>query len=100
MNEREFTVSNFMLKDYIEIICILERVEKYHLHKINRKRNYFTLTIKFPTKNGEPTSLKNNASSRQKVSHQDKKEVSSKEKLLHTKIRVKRTNLFISCFWI
>ena len=43
MDEMEFTASNFMPRD-LEIICILERVEK--------KRNYFTHVTKFPAKNG------------------------------------------------
>ena len=53
VDETELTVSNFMLKDHIEIICILERGEKYHSYKIKRKKNYFTLVTKFPNKNGE-----------------------------------------------
>ena len=54
-------------------------------YKIIRKRNYFTLVTKFPPKNGESTPLKNNASGRQTASHQDKKEVSSEEKLPNRK---------------
>ena len=81
MNETEFTASNFMPRDLLEIIRILERGEKCHSYKIIRKRNYFTLVTKFPAKNRESTPLKNNASDRQTASHQDKKEVSSEEKL-------------------
>ena len=80
MDETECTASNFMPKDLIEIICILERDEKCHSYKIIRKRKYFTLVTKFPAKNGESTPLKNYASGRQTASHQDKKEVSSEEK--------------------
>ena len=61
MDETEFTASNFMPGDLLEIICILERGEKCHSYKIIRKRNYFTLVTKFPAKNGESTPLKNNA---------------------------------------
>ena len=81
MDETEFTASNFMSRDLLEIICILERDEKCHLYKIIRKRNYFTLVTKFPAKNGESKPLKNNTSGRQTASQKDKKEVSSKEKL-------------------
>ena len=52
MDETEFTASNSMPKDRIEITCILERGEKCHSYKIKRKRNYFTLVTKFPAKNG------------------------------------------------
>ena len=63
MDEAEITTSNFMPRDLIEIICILERGEKCHSYKITQKRNYFTLVTKgFPAKNGESTPLKNNAS--------------------------------------
>ena len=85
MDETDFTASNFMPRDLLEIICIIERGEKCHWYKIIRKTNYFTLVTKFPAKNGEPTPLKNNASGRQTASHQDKKEVSSEEKLPNRK---------------
>ena len=85
MDDTEFTASNFMPRDLIEIICILERGKKCHWYKIIRKRNYSTLVTKFLTKNGEWTPLKNNASGQQTASHQDKKEVSSEEKLPNEK---------------
>ena len=90
MDETECTASNFMPKDLIEIICILERDEKSHSYKIIRERKYFTLVTKFPAKNGESTPLKNYASGRQAASHQDKKEVSSKEKPLKRKPKRKK----------
>ena len=90
MDETECTASNFMPKDLIEIICILERDEKCHSYKIIRKRKYFTLVTKFLTKNGETTPLKNYASGRQTASHQDKKEVSSEEKPLNRKPKRKK----------
>ena len=61
MDETEFTASNFMPRDLIEIICILERGEKCHSNKIIRKRNYFTPSTKFLANNGESMPLKNNA---------------------------------------
>ena len=85
MDETEFTAFNFMPRDLLEIICILERGEQCHSYKIIQKRNYFTLVTKFPAKNGESTPLKNNASDRQTASHQDKKEVSPEEKLPNRK---------------
>ena len=48
MDKTEFTASNFMPRDLLEIICILERGEKCHSYKIIRKRNYFTLSLNFP----------------------------------------------------
>ena len=93
MDERECTASNFMPKDHKEIICILERDEKCHSYKNIRKRKYFTLVTKFPTKNGESMSLQNKASGRQTASHQDKKEISSEEKLLIESQSVERTDL-------
>ena len=60
-------------------------------YKIIRKQNYFTLVTKFPTKNGESTPLKNKASCRQTTSHQDKKEVSSEEKLPNRKRKLRKT---------
>ena len=47
MDETEFTAFNFMPKNLIEIICILERGEKCHSYKIIRRRNYFSLVTKF-----------------------------------------------------
>ena len=91
MDETEFTASNFMPRDLLEIIYIFERGEKCHSYEIIRKGNHFTLVIKFPAKNGESTPLKNNASSQQTASHQDKKEVSSEEKLPNRK-RKRRKN--------
>ena len=93
MDETECTASNFMPKDLIEIICILERGEKCHSYKIIRKRKNFTLVTNFPAKNGESTPLKNDASGQQTASHQDKKEVSFKEKPLNRKPKCKRINL-------
>ena len=81
MDEKEFTASNFMPKDLLEIICILERGEKHHSYKIIRNRNHFTVIAKFPARNGEPTPLKKNASVQQTASHQEWKQVSSEDKL-------------------
>ena len=93
MDETESTAANFMPKDLIEIICILERDEKCHSYKIIRKRKYFTLVTKFPAKNRESTPLKNYASGRQTASHQDKKEILPKKSHLIESRSVKRTNL-------
>ena len=63
MDEKELNASNFMPEDLLEIICILERGDlKRQSYKIIRKRNYFSLITKFPTKNGGSTPLKNSAS--------------------------------------
>ena len=68
-------------KDLLEIICILERGEKHHSYKIIRNRNHFSLIAKFPARNGEQTPLKKNAYVQQTASHQEKKRVSSEDKL-------------------
>ena len=34
MDEKEFTASNFIPKDLLEIICILERGENHHSYKL------------------------------------------------------------------
>ena len=64
MDKKEDSSTNFMPDDLLEIICILERGEKHISYKIIRKRNYFSLITKFPTKNGVSTPLKNCASAR------------------------------------
>ena len=48
MDKTECSASNFMPKDLIEIICILERDEKCHSYKFIGKRKFFTLVTKFP----------------------------------------------------
>ena len=72
-------------RDLLEINCILKRGEKCHSYKIIRKRNFFTLVTKFPTKNEESTPIEEQRSGRQTASHQDKKKVSSEEKLPNRK---------------
>ena len=91
MDKKELNASNFMPVDLLEIICILERREKHKSYKIIRKRNYFSLITKFPTKNGESTPLKNSASANGTATHQNKKEVSSDDKLPN-KRRKRRRN--------
>ena len=81
MDEKEFTASDFIPKDLLEIICILERGKKHHSYKIIHNRNHFWLISKFPARNGEPTPLKNNSSVQQTASDQEKKQVSSEDKL-------------------
>ena len=73
MDEMEVTSTNFMPDDFLEIICIFERGEKHNFYKIVRKRNYFFLISKFPTKNGESTPLKNWASARRTATHREKR---------------------------
>ena len=94
MDEKEFTASDSIPKDLLEIICILERGKKHHSYKIIRtcNRNHFSLITKFPAKNGETTPLKNNASVQRAASHQEKKRVSSEDKLSRSE-SVKRKNL-------
>ena len=87
MDEKEFTASDFIPKDLLEIICILERGKQHHSYKIIRNRNHFALIAKFPARNGEPTPLKNNASVQQTASHQEKKRVSSEDKLSSRKLK-------------
>ena len=81
MEEQESSAPNFIPKDLLDIICILERDERHHSYKIVRNRTGFSLIAKFGAKNVESTSLKNNASVQQTASHQDKKQLSSEDKL-------------------
>ena len=49
MYKTEFTASNFMPRDLLEIICILERGEKYHSYKIIYERGIILLSsLNFP----------------------------------------------------
>ena len=41
MDEKAFTASDFIPKDLLEIIFILERGKKHHSYKIIRNRNHF-----------------------------------------------------------
>ena len=81
MDKKESTASNFIPESLLDIICILERDEKYNSYKIIRNRNNFSLIAKFPTENAESMPLKNNTSVQQTASYKDKKQVSSKDKL-------------------
>ena len=105
MDKKEFTASNLIPERLLDIICILERDEKYHSYKIIRNKKTFSLIAKFGAKNEETTPLKNNASaqntarsfflsilSRSNFDHhlrcggyQDKKQVSSEDKLCKSK---------------
>ena len=38
MDEKDLTASDFIPKDLLEIICILERGKKHHSYKIIRNR--------------------------------------------------------------
>ena len=42
MDEQEFSAPNFIPKDLLDIICILERDERHHSYKIVRKRTGFS----------------------------------------------------------
>ena len=91
MDKKEGSSTNFMPDDLLEVICILERGKKHNSYKIIRKRNYFYLITKFPTKNGESTPLKNCASARGTATHQDQREFSSDDKVPN-KRRKRRRN--------
>ena len=96
MDETQCTSANFMPKDLIEIICILERDEKCHSYKIIRKRKYLTLVTKFPANNRESTPLKNYASGRQTTSQlliRTRKKFLPKKSHLIESQSAKRTNL-------
>ena len=81
MEEQESSAPNFIPKDLLDIICILERDERHHSYKIVRNRTGFSLIAKFGAKNVETTPLKNNASAKTTARYQDKKQVSSEDKL-------------------
>ena len=85
MEEQESSAPNFIPKDLLDIICILERDERHHSYKIVRNRTGFSLTAKFGAKNVETTPSKNNASAKTTARYQDKKQVSSEDKLCKSK---------------
>ena len=51
--EQESSAPNFIPKDLLDIICILERDEWHHSYKIVRNRTGFALIAKFGAKNVE-----------------------------------------------
>ena len=83
MDEQESSTLNFIPKDLLDIICILERDDKHHSYKIVRNRTGFSLIGKFGAKNVESTPLKNNTSVQQTASHQDKKHFSSESRVIN-----------------
>ena len=85
MEEQESSAPNFIPKNLVDIICILERDERHHSYKIVRNRTGFSLIAKFGAKNVETTPLKNNASAKTTAHYQDKKQVSSEDKLCKSK---------------
>ena len=85
MEEQESSAPNFIPKDLLDIICILERDERHHSYKIVRNRTGFSLIAKFGANNVETTPLKNNASAKTTARYQDKKQVSSEDKLCKSK---------------
>ena len=85
MDKKEFTASNFIPEILLDIICILERDEKHHSYNIIRNKKTFSLIAKFGAKNEETTPLKNNASAQNTARYQDKKQVSSEDKLCQSK---------------
>ena len=92
MDKKEGTYTNFMPDDLLEIITILERGEKHNSYKIIhvRKRKYFSLITKFSVKNGESTPLKNRASAPQTGTHQEKRKLSSYDKLPNKRRKCRR----------
>ena len=85
MDKKEFTASNFIPERLLDIICILESDEKHHSYKIIRNKKTFSLIAKFGAKNEETRPLKNNASAQKTARYQDKKQVSSENKLCKPK---------------
>ena len=55
MEEQESSAPNFIPKDLLDIICILERDERHHSYKIVRNGTGFSLIAKFGAKNVEST---------------------------------------------
>ena len=94
MDQTESFAANFIPKDLLQIICILENDEKKHSYKIIRNWSGFSLVDKFRTKNAESRLLKNSASVQKPASHQDQKQLSSEEKLRN--IRRKRGKKYSS----
>lgn len=89
MDNKEFSASNFIPKNLLDIICILESDETRHSWKIIRNLDGFSLVVKIRAKNAEPTPLKNNASG-QPANRQDKKPVSPNDKLISKRPKRKK----------
>ena len=85
MNKKEFTAFNFISERLLDFICILESDEKHHSYKIIGNKKTFTLIAKFGAKNEETMPLKNSASAQKTARYQDKKQVSSEDKLCKQK---------------
>ena len=85
MDKKEPTASNVIPERLLDMICILERDEKHHSYKIIRNKKTFSHIAKFGAKNEETTPLKNSASAQSTARHQDKKQVSSEDKLCKSK---------------
>ena len=98
MDKTEFSASNCIPENMLNIICILERDEKHHSYKIIRSRSIFTLIAKFPAENAE-SMPRNNASVQQAATHQDKKQNSSEDKLRNLKRKRGKKKLFLAYFW-
>ena len=77
--------SSLLPEILLDIICILERDEKHHSYKIIRNKKTFSLIAKFGAKNEDTTPLKDNASAQNTARYQDKKQVSSEDKLCKSK---------------
>ena len=90
MDKKEFTASNFTPERLLDIICILESEEKHHSYKIIRNKKTFSLIAKFGAKNEETMSIKNYASAQKTAPYQDKKQVSSEDKLCKPQRRGKK----------
>ena len=90
---KQSSAANFIPKDLLEIICILERDEKHHSYKIIRNWSGFSHVAKFRTKNAKSTLLKNSASVQKPASHQDQKQLSSEDKLRSIRRKRGKKNL-------
>ena len=85
MDKKVSNASNFIPESLLDIICILETKSTIQTRLYGIKRLKNTLIVKFGAKDEETTPLKNNASAQKTARYQDKKQVSSEDKLCKSK---------------
>ena len=81
MDQKESSPANFIPKDLLDIICILERDENHHSYKIIRIRYGFFTDRQISRQECRIHPIEENTSVQQPASHQDKNQLSSEDKL-------------------
>ena len=85
MEKKEFTASNFIPERLLDIICILERDGKHHSYKIIRNKNNFPSSPNLVPRMKKRRHRKTTLPLKKTARFQDKKQVSSEDKLCKSK---------------